>query len=187
MDYELQMPVKANVEGLFGKSDFFYKCNVDKARGLTWDNVYCSGVEKKNLNPEWEAAIAIFDHKSKEKHVTMCKFETTVNGFQNAAKAGGVIHIKQKGKDVGTISIVCAEASGVQLAQLPLLSAPIPSVPQAGHTEVVAPMSAMSVTVPGMACTNFVDYVSGGYKLNVVVAVDFTGSNGDPHQPRMLH
>jgi Copine len=34
---------------------------------------------------------------------------------------------------------------------------------------------------------DFVDYVSGGCQLNVVVGIDFTGSNGDPRQPGTLH
>ena len=33
----------------------------------------------------------------------------------------------------------------------------------------------------------FVDYVSGGCELNVVCAIDFTGSNGDPRKPGTLH
>lgn len=33
----------------------------------------------------------------------------------------------------------------------------------------------------------FVDYISGGCELNVVVAIDFTGSNGDPRKPGTLH
>ena len=195
-----------NVEGLFGKSDPFYELSrkVDTAGGLTWDNVYRSEVKKNNLNPEWDAAIvaldilcggnldlpiqvAIFDHESSGKHVAMGKFETTVNGFQKAAQTGEAIHLKQKGKDVGSITIVRAEVTGVQSPQPPSPSAPIPSAPQAGHAGLVAPMAAMSVAGAGMARANFVDYVSGGCELNVVVAVDLTGSNGDPRQPGTLH
>ena len=37
---------------------------------------------------------------------------------------------------------------------------------------------------PGTASKDmFVDYISGGCELNVAVAIDFTGSNGDPRQP----
>lgn len=31
------------------------------------------------------------------------------------------------------------------------------------------------------------DFLKGGLELNFVVAVDFTGSNGDPRQPSSLH
>lgn len=33
----------------------------------------------------------------------------------------------------------------------------------------------------------FVDYLRGGLELNMVIAIDFTGSNGTPTQPTSLH
>lgn len=33
----------------------------------------------------------------------------------------------------------------------------------------------------------FVDYLRGGLQLNMMVAIDFTGSNGVPHSPTSLH
>jgi len=35
--------------------------------------------------------------------------------------------------------------------------------------------------------TTFLDYVRGGLKINLTVAVDMTGSNGDPTNPESLH
>jgi hypothetical protein len=34
---------------------------------------------------------------------------------------------------------------------------------------------------------NFYDYLRGGIQLNLIVAIDFTGSNGNPRDPRSLH
>ncbi|KAI3863656.1 hypothetical protein MKW98_031248 [Papaver atlanticum] len=34
---------------------------------------------------------------------------------------------------------------------------------------------------------SFLDYISSGFELNFMVAVDFTASNGDPHSPTSLH
>ena len=34
---------------------------------------------------------------------------------------------------------------------------------------------------------SFLDYLVGGVRLNVICAVDFTGSNGDPTDPTSLH
>jgi hypothetical protein len=31
------------------------------------------------------------------------------------------------------------------------------------------------------------DYIQGGCELNLIVAVDYTGSNGDPRNPNSLH
>jgi hypothetical protein len=33
----------------------------------------------------------------------------------------------------------------------------------------------------------FLDYISSGFELNFMVAVDFTASNGDPRIPQSLH
>ncbi|KAI3973431.1 hypothetical protein MKW92_038440 [Papaver armeniacum] len=34
---------------------------------------------------------------------------------------------------------------------------------------------------------SFLDYISSGFELSFMVAVDFTASNGDPHYPTLLH
>lgn len=33
----------------------------------------------------------------------------------------------------------------------------------------------------------FIDYLRGGLQLNMMVAIDFTGSNGDPKHANSLH
>jgi len=33
----------------------------------------------------------------------------------------------------------------------------------------------------------FVDYIAGGSEINLTVAIDYTGSNGDPRKPGTLH
>lgn len=43
-----------------------------------------------------------------------------------------------------------------------------------------------------VACTiepqpTFLEYIQGGYEINFSIAVDFTGSNGDPRMPSSLH
>ncbi len=34
---------------------------------------------------------------------------------------------------------------------------------------------------------SFLDYISAGCEINMMVAIDFTGSNGDPNDPSSLH
>eukprot|EP00742_Colponemidia_sp_Colp-10_P001717 GILJ01001839.1.p1 GENE.GILJ01001839.1~~GILJ01001839.1.p1 ORF type:complete len:563 (-),score=92.27 GILJ01001839.1:106-1794(-) len=38
-----------------------------------------------------------------------------------------------------------------------------------------------------MIVPTFLDYIRGGCELNLIAAVDFTGSNGDPRHPQSLH
>jgi hypothetical protein len=38
-----------------------------------------------------------------------------------------------------------------------------------------------------LAVPSFLEYLKGGLQMNLMVAVDFTGSNGDPSRPNSLH
>lgn len=53
------------------------------------------------------------------------------------------------------------------------------------------PMAASAPLPPAMAPPvprpSFVDYLTGGCEIEMCVAVDFTGSNGDPRKPGTLH
>jgi hypothetical protein len=170
---------------------------VDSAGYLTWDNAYRSKHIKNNLNPEWEEAVveicalcagdldlpiqvAVYDYESNGKHVSMGQFETSVNGFVQAAKSGESLALKFKGKDVGRINVVKAEVSGVEDVTQQMEATSL--------SRVSAPAFVPSAPVAHVAGKpDFVDYVSGGCELNVVVAIDFTGSNGDPRIPGTLH
>lgn len=190
-----------NVEGVFGKSDPFFELSrkVDAAGGLTWDNIYRSAKIKNNLNPDWDTAIvplsqlcggnldapvlvSVFDYESSGKHVAMGSIETSVNALQQSAQSGRPLQLTQKGKPVGTLTIEKADVSGVDDATSRMAKASIsaPSPPP-------APSAPSAAFVPAAVQPNFVDYVSGGCELNVVVAIDFTGSNGDPRKPGTLH
>mmetsp|Transcript_2623 Transcript_2623/g.3500 ORF Transcript_2623/g.3500 Transcript_2623/m.3500 type:complete len:577 (-) Transcript_2623:78-1808(-) len=181
-----------NVEGMFGKSDPFYELcrKSDTAGGLTWDNVYRSEVVKNNLSPDWKPAtvelsklcggdldalirVSIFDYESKGGHVAMGSFETTVNGLVKNAGTGHQFPLQQKGKNVGSLSVMEASVAGVST-----------------EDEVSDRMAAATIApsvAPSVGGADFVDYVSGGCELNVMVAIDFTGSNGDPRKQGTLH
>jgi hypothetical protein len=187
----LQLEMKGialkNVEGWFGKSDPFFELSrkVDSLGGLAWDNVYRSRSIKDNLNPEWEHAVidlsalcdadldrpilvTVFDNNlSSGKHVAMGQFETTVNDLlQTAQLKREGFKLTHKGKNVGTIGIVSATVDGME-----------------------APLENPSTLAPYTPFDrpDFVDYISGGCKLNVMVAIDFTASNGNPRTPGTLH
>jgi Copine/C2 domain len=205
-----------NVEGgMFAKSDPFYEVSrkVNTPGGLTWDNVARSEVVKDNLNPTWNAVtielsklcggdlsapirITVFDYESKGKHVPMGSFETSVNDLVKAAASGSPFPLKEKGKDVGSMVVTAANVEGVQAAGggggsgAAAFAASAPSGPMRAAAGGAAAFAASAP--PGRmgaagGPVDFVDYVSGGCQLNVVVGIDFTGSNGDPRQPGTLH
>lgn len=186
-----------NVEGFFGTSDPFFEL-AKKVNAMTvlggqnWDNVYRSEDIRNNLSPEWKEAtidlsvlcggnldapieFKVFDHEKDGEHDPMGRLETNVNALVNAARTNSRLTLhNKKGKNSGTIVIEKAEIVGIpQLTQgiqnMSLLAPPSPMPP------------------PSTDRATFVDYISGGCELNVVVAIDFTGSNGDPRQPGALH
>lgn len=71
-------------------------------------------------------------------------------------------------------------AFGQALNNPPPVMSPIP--PPMAPPSVVAPNAYGSGDKP-----RFVDYIAGGTEINLVVAVDYTGSNGDPRKPGTLH
>lgn len=175
-----------NTEGFMRKSDPFFELNrrVDAAGAITWDNVVKSDVVKNNLSPDWKEVVVelsilcggnqdspilvkVYDYESDGKHDLMGQCETSVNGLVAAARNNTSFTITKKGAETGTIVITKAEISGVASSAI---------------EDRVTKMSIKTSSPP-----NFVDYISGGCELNVVVGIDFTGSNGDPRQPGTLH
>eukprot|EP00571_Detonula_confervacea_P000453 CAMPEP_0172315656 /NCGR_PEP_ID=MMETSP1058-20130122/25877_1 /TAXON_ID=83371 /ORGANISM="Detonula confervacea, Strain CCMP 353" /LENGTH=690 /DNA_ID=CAMNT_0013029781 /DNA_START=96 /DNA_END=2168 /DNA_ORIENTATION=- len=196
-----------NVEGMFKKSDPFYELRrtYDGPGGGTWKPVYRSKHVKNNLSPKWEPAtidvnalcdgdldrrlqVAIFDHESSGKHETMGTFETTVNELVKAA-GNNTFTPKKGSKSYGTIAvgeckITGAESSSATVANPSVLPMPVPMpVQQFDNMN----LGSMPVPVPPPQRPTFVDYVSGNCDLNMCVAIDFTGSNGDPRKPGTLH
>jgi len=198
-----------NTEGFMRKSDPFYELSFrrDGAGNLTWDNIHRSETIKNNLSPKWEETtlslsvlcqgdvekpilITVYDHESDGDHVLMGQVETTVKELQDLE--GSTLPLTKKGKTTGTLNVQKAEVTGVvgvaamveidERMNAASISAPqvpgafVPTTPVAPGTPFVSP------TRP-----TFADYISGGCELNVCVAIDFTGSNGDPRKQGTLH
>jgi hypothetical protein len=185
-----------NTEGLMRKSDPFFElsCKRDASGSLTWDNVFRSDVVKDNLNPQWKDAIVplshlnqgdldkpilitVYDFESKGDHVLMGQVETSVKALEGLV--GSSLTLKKRGSATGTLNIQKAEVAGVEDVIHKMASASVSAPAPAAFVPSVVPSSASS--------PSFVDYISGGCELNVCVAIDFTGSNGDPRQPGTLH
>mmetsp|Transcript_14450 Transcript_14450/g.20368 ORF Transcript_14450/g.20368 Transcript_14450/m.20368 type:complete len:597 (-) Transcript_14450:181-1971(-) len=210
----LRLKMKAsglkNTEGFLKKSDPFFELSrrSDSAGGQTWDNVFRSNTVKNDLNPTWNDAtigiptlcdgdldkpvlVSVFDFESSGKHVPMGQFETSVNGLVQAATSNTIIELTKKRSPTGTITIMSASVSGVDEVTGKMaaasISAPAPVAAPAAPAAFV-PSAAPAAFVPSAPKKRtFVDYVSGGCELQVNVAIDFTGSNGDPRKPGTLH
>ena len=183
-----------NTEGIMRKSDPFFEisCKRDTAGGLVWDKVYRSEVVMNNLNPDWKDAvvplsilnqgdmekpiqITVYDFESSGNHVKMGSIETTVKALQNLV--GKTFPLKITVADSETLSVKKCDVAGIE--EVAATNSFVPN-----HVTPMAPPSHVSAT-NGRA--TFADYIAGGCELNVNVAIDFTGSNGDPRRPGTLH
>jgi len=186
-----------NLDGFFNKSDPFYEFVKKETglRGTEWNVVHRSSYIKDNLNPNWEMdnidlgllcsgnlderlILNIFDHEGDGKHELMGEIETSVNGLI-AAKRGKGFALKRKGKDMGTIVVHTAEVCDGE-GEGALLTKAMSNV----RITPTAPPLPRPIAAGSPA---FTDYVRGGCEINLCVAIDFTGSNGDPRKPGTLH
>ena len=196
-----------NVDGLFSKSDPFFELSrkVENAGNLTWDNVYRSTPIMNNLNPNWTLAtidlsilcggdldapilIQVFDFESSGSHKLIGMTEMSVNGMKEAAKKSELIRITNKNKDCGQIAVDKCEIKGHIATPDPSLSTEAAvALPTTTNNENVNRATQHPQSSTSSSLGDFIDYVSGGCELNVMVAIDFTGSNGDPRKPGTLH
>jgi hypothetical protein len=193
-----------NTEGLFGKSDpFFEILKKDYGlRGSEWNVVHRSSYIKNDLNPNWpiedidlgvlcdddldaNLVFRVYDHESDGNHVLMGEFESSVNGLENAKSSG--FELRRRGKPKGKIVIHTAEVSGV--GGNPRATALVPDIPIEEMKNVIISPSAPPLPSAPLSSgkPSFAEYISGGCEINLCVAIDFTGSNGDPRKPGTLH
>lgn len=149
--------------------------------------------------------FAVYDHESSGKHTGMGELQTSVNGLVAASQRNEGLKLRKKGKDTGLIYVPKADVSGAatitdRMANVSVSTLePKPASPPPTSTTSSAPYvptaageatkSVPTARLPSSSAggVNFVDYVAGGCQLNVAVAIDFTGSNGDPRKPGTLH
>ncbi len=171
-------------------------------RGTEWNVVHRSEKIKNSLNPKWKEEtidlsvlcggnvdlplrLSIYDYESNGKHVPMGEVETSVSGLISASKSSG-LKIVNKGTVSGTILVHVASVTGAdsladKMAKMQVTPEPEPSAPVPAVFEPV-PFAPAPPAPP-----SFLDYIKGGCEMQLCVAIDFTGSNGDPRQPGTLH
>merc|ERR1712038_1925243 len=195
-----------NTEGFMKKSDPFYQFTRKDvgARGTEWNVVHRSGKIKNSLNPKWPEEeielsvlcggnvdlplrLGIFDHESDGNHVPMGMIETSVSKLLEAKSTSG-LKIKNKGEESGTIAVLVASVSGTECLEEKMTSMHLDDVEEEEEEAEETPAYTPVVfTPPPPSPPTFLDYVNGGCEMQLCVAIDFTGSNGDPRKPGTLH
>lgn len=146
--------------------------------------------------------ISVFDFEKNGRHNSLGSFETTVNALLHAkvpTAAGDpkrvdmskAFVLKKRGQPFGNVVVAVASVEGENLSTgteppnvrdgfANALATPATAIPVA-YSPAPTPTASMS------SRPKFVDYLSGGLELQLSVAIDFTGSNGDPRKPGTLH
>ncbi|CAM9580394.1 unnamed protein product [Chrysoparadoxa australica] len=153
-----------NKDGLFGKSDPFYIISRVREDG-SFQEVYKSEVVDNNLNPTWQVA--------------QCSVQQLCNG--DLARPLRITIMDHDGD--GSHDYMCSMETSLKDilekagSTLPLINTK--KNKQKGSLKILGAEFFKKHT--------FLDFIKGGCEINMTVAIDFTGSNGDPRSPQSLH
>ncbi|KAM1095594.1 hypothetical protein EV2_010763 [Malus domestica] len=154
---------------LFSKSDPFL---IISRTVETGDSIPICKTEvvDNNLHPTWKPlCLSMQQFRSKDALLVIECFDFNNNGKH--------ILIGRLRKSVADLEKLFKEGRGANMF--------IPSS-RAGHEKVLKSQLFVDQFCEKEQFT-FVDYISSGFELNCMVAVDFTASNGDPRNPESLH
>ncbi|KAJ9561642.1 hypothetical protein OSB04_006802 [Centaurea solstitialis] len=128
-------------------------------------------VVQNNLNPVWKPlCLSTQQYGSKENPLVVECFDFNSNGNH--------VLIGKLQTSIGVLEKLYQEKAGSNFV--------IPSSRHRDHEKVLKG----KLFVDGFnekQLYSFLDYISSGFELNFMVAVDFTASNGDPRNPDSLH
>ncbi|XP_071369124.1 copine-3-like isoform X3 [Centroberyx affinis] len=163
---------KGTITDFFGKSDPFLEFYKQTETG--WKLAHRTEVVKYNLNPTWRpfripvqslcggdvekpVKVECYDYNSSGSHDFIGAFQTTLAQIQQATQAYAA-------------EFECINSKKKQKKKGYKNSGVI----IIRHCEIVKEYT-------------FLDYIMGGCQINFTIAIDFTGSNGDPRLPQSLH
>uniref|UniRef100_A0A3Q3MLK0 Copine 3 n=1 Tax=Mastacembelus armatus TaxID=205130 RepID=A0A3Q3MLK0_9TELE len=170
---------KLDKKDFFGKSDPFLEFYRQTETG--WLLAHRTEVVKNNLNPVWrpfriplqslcggdvEKPIKVdcYDYNNSGSHELIGSFQTTLCQIQQASQTYAVKHGHPPERSFGCIN------SKKQQKKRGYKNSGVVIVKQCKVLEYT-----------------FLDYIMGGCQINFTIAIDFTGSNGDPRSPQSLH
>ncbi|XP_075667004.1 protein BONZAI 3-like [Castanea sativa] len=154
---------------LFSKSDPFLRISRIVESGGSVP-ICKTEVVKDNLNPIWKPlCLSIQQFGSKDNPLIIECFDFN--------SSGNHVLIGKLQKSVADLEKLHIERSGANLT--------LPS-PHHGHDKVLKGQLFVDQFCEKQQYS-FLDYISSGFELNFMVAVDFTASNGNPRNPDSLH
>ncbi|XAR52531.1 hypothetical protein NMG60_11020661 [Bertholletia excelsa] len=155
---------------LFSKSDPFLRISRISESGVSIP-ICKTEVVTDNLNPVWKPLpLTMQQFGSKENPLLVECFDFNTSGNHEI--------IGKLQKSVADLEKLYRERVGVNFV--------LPSSHSHAHEKVLKGQ----LFVDGFCEKkqySFVDYISSGFELNFMVAIDFTASNGNPHFPDSLH
>ncbi|KAK4572174.1 hypothetical protein RGQ29_030554 [Quercus rubra] len=154
---------------LFSKSDPFLRISrIVESGGPV--PICKTEVVKDNLNPIWKPlCLSMQQFGSKDNPLIIECFDFN--------SSGNHVLIGKLQKSVADLKKLHIERSGANLT--------LPS-PHHGHEKVLKGQLFVDQFCEKQQYS-FLDYISSGFELNFMVAVDFTASNGNPRNPDSLH
>jgi hypothetical protein len=176
LEFRLSCQDLVNVDGgVMDLSDPYFQLERLKDVDKSWDIVWKSEVVTKTLSPTWNLArlpvqllsngdqknplkISVWDYHHNGTHAPLGFVETTIEELVNEAKTGiPVFDVLKEKKRL---------LRGTKLKK-------------SGYLKV---LKASVINVPSM-----LQYINGGFELNLMVAVDCTTKNGPIHTEQSLH
>ncbi|KAL2345739.1 hypothetical protein Fmac_007024 [Flemingia macrophylla] len=122
-----------------------------------------------NLNPKWKpVCLSAQKFASKDNPLLIECFDFNSSGDH--------VLIGKMKKSVADLEKLYNERTGANFV-----------IPSTGHRQEGSEGSTVCGPILRKGQFSFIDYISSGFELNFMVAVDFTASNGNPQHPDSLH
>ncbi|KAF9623170.1 hypothetical protein IFM89_037751 [Coptis chinensis] len=156
---------------LFSRSDPFLRISRIVESGASIP-ICKTEVVNNNLNPTWKpVSLTMQQFGTKDNPLIVECFDFNSSGNHELI---GTLQ-----QSVADLERLYREKSGVNYQ--------IPSSVRKQHMKVTLKGQLFVDGFSEKTIFSFLDYISSGYELNFMVAVDFTASNGNPHLPDSLH
>lgn len=185
------------------RPDPFYEVHRRTENGegfIDWELVYRSTKITDNSNPVWPSVaidtfslgdgnlnhpikIILFHHKKDGNNENIGEVLVSVNRLIDASTEGN-----DDPSRALSLTLIKSKTSKIKTGKLVVLQAYI-----RGANDTIEEMAGLRVRRGSVVVENakkgpnFMDYVIKGCYFKVVLAVDFSGSNGDPNKPGTLH